>query len=223
MYDPDGLPCLESLRPVGASFFERDPRHVAPDLLGMLLVSTAEGMLTGGRIVETEAYLGCEDPGSHAATRGITKRNTVMYGPPGSVYVYFTYGNHYMLNLVCCAEGMAGAVLIRAIEPLIAIDPMRDRREGRPLHELSDGPGKVAKALGVDRSDNGSMVGAGRLVVYHSEVPLRADVAVTGRVGLSSGHDLEYRYYVRDNPFLSRGRIGPSRPRARGRAQRKER
>ena len=106
------------------TFFDRSPELVAPELLGALLVSTAGGVETGGRIVETEAYLGRDDPGSHAATRGITKRNAVMYGPPGSAYVYFTYGNHHMLNLVCEPEGVAGAVLIRAIEPLLGIEVM---------------------------------------------------------------------------------------------------
>ncbi len=129
-------------------------------------MSTAGGVETGGRIVEVEAYLGSHDAGSHAATRGITKRNAVMYGPPGSAYVYFTYGNHHMLNLVCEPEGIAGAVLVRALEPLLGIDVMSGRRRGLPLRELCNGPGKLAAALGVDLSDNGSILGEGRLSVY---------------------------------------------------------
>jgi DNA-3-methyladenine glycosylase len=127
------------------SFFDRDPREVAPDLLGKLLVSRADGVSTGGRIVETEAYLGQDDAGSHAATRGVTPRNVVMYGPPGSVYVYFTYGCHHMLNLVCGPEGVAGAVLIRALEPSVGLDIMRQRRSVERDGEIANGPGKLAR------------------------------------------------------------------------------
>ena len=92
------------------SFYERDTVQVARGLLGCTLVSTAGGVVTSGRIVETEAYLGADDPGSHAATKGITPRNAVMYGPAGRAYVYFTYGNHHMFNVVTEKEGAAGAV-----------------------------------------------------------------------------------------------------------------
>ena len=95
-----------------------------------MLLTRAGGVLTGGRIVETKAYLGKDDQGSHAATRGVTKRNRVMYGPPGRAHVYFTYGNNHMLNLVTEQEGNAGAVLIRAIEPLFGLETMLVRRAG---------------------------------------------------------------------------------------------
>lgn len=203
---------ISLLRQLPASFFDRDPREVAPALLGTLLVSTAGGTVTGGRIVETEAYLGSDDPGSHAATKGITRRNAIMYGPPGSVYVYFTYGNHHMVNLVCGPEGEAGAVLIRALEPLVGIAEMADRRSGRALHELASGPGKLAEALGIDLEDNGTLLGEGRLIVY-DEVTPHGEIAVSGRVGLSAGHELHLRYYLSGCPFVSRGRIGVS-PRA---------
>src|SRR5450756_151066 len=109
-------------------FFARDSVTVARELLGKTIMSTAGGDVTSGRIVETEAYLGADDPGSHAATKGITKRNAVMYGPPGHAYVYFTYGNHHMLNLVTESDGVAGAVLVRAVEPVDGIDVMLRRR-----------------------------------------------------------------------------------------------
>lgn len=210
-------PAPETLRRVRPQFFVRDPREVAQALLGTLIVSSARGAVTGGRIVETEAYLGSDDPGSHAATKGMTARNSVMYGPPGSVYVYFTYGNHHMLNLVCSPEGVAGAVLIRALEPLIGVGAMRSRRGRRNLNELTSGPGRLAEALGVDLSDNGTRLGEGRLVVYHWEGPAEGDVAVSGRVGLSSGHELDYRYYLANSPFVSRARTGArTAKRARG-------
>ena len=192
------------------TFFEHPSQLVAPALLGKVLVSTADGVATGGTIVEAEAYLGRNDPGSHAATRGVTARNRVMYGPPGTVYVYFTYGNHYMLNLVCEPEGVASAVLIRALEPTIGIELMEERRGGRPRSELCNGPGKVAKALGIDLRDNGTSLGGGRLVVYDAPRVSEAEVAVSGRIGLSAGHDLDLRFYVRENQFVSKGRTGPS-------------
>lgn len=131
-----------------AAFYERDTVTVARELLGAVVVSTAGGRLTSGRIVETEAYLGVNDIGSHAATKGVTKRNAVMYGPPGHAYVYFTYGNHYMLNFVTEPEGIAGGVLVRALEPLQGVDVMLARRaSGRhaarllTVRDLANGPG----------------------------------------------------------------------------------
>jgi DNA-3-methyladenine glycosylase len=196
-------------------FFERPPEVVAPDLLGKVLVSHAECIEVGGIIVEAEAYLGTDDPGSHAATRTVTARNRVMYGSPGTVYVYFTYGNHHMINLVCGPEGIASAVLVRALEPLVGVDVMERRRGGRHDAELCNGPGKLAQALGIDLSDNGRPLGEGRVVVYDAPRVPEVDVAVSGRVGLSAGHDLNLRFYIRDNRFVSKGRTGASPRRVR--------
>jgi DNA-3-methyladenine glycosylase len=173
-------------------------------------VSTKGGRTAVGRIVETEAYLGSADPGSHAATRGITARNRVMFGPPGHTYVYFTYGNHHMLNLVCDGDGTAGAVLIRALEPLEGIGIMTERRGGRSGKEIANGPGKLAQALGLDLSDNAARLGEGAVTVLAGDPIADADVVTSGRVGLSAGHELQLRFYVRDNACVSRGRTGPS-------------
>jgi DNA-3-methyladenine glycosylase len=143
-----------------------------------------------------------------------------MYGRPGTAYVYFTYGNHHMLNLVCEPEGIAGAVLIRALRPIYGIAEMTSRRHGRPLRELCDGPGKLAAALGIDLSDNGSVLGDGRISVYYGERPSPSDVAVSGRIGLTTGHDLDLRFFVAGDPFISRGRPGPLRPKRRSAVQR---
>lgn len=215
--DPDII-AIAGASPLPAAFFDRSPALVAPDLLGCLLASTVGGELTAGIIVETEAYLGTDDPGSHAATKGITKRNAVMYGPPGTVYVYFTYGNHHMLNLVCEPEGIAGAVLVRALRPAAGIDVMTQRRRGRPVAELANGPGKLAEALGVDLSDNGSALGSGRLQVYDGERRAGGRVVRTGRIGLSAGHELLLRFHLENDPYVSRGRAGvplPARRRVR--------
>lgn len=194
--------------PLSTGFFNRSPLEVAPDLLGRVLASVTSDGAVAGVIVETEAYLGRDDPGSHASTRGVTKRNAVMYGAPGTVYVYFTYGNHHMINLVCEREGLAGAVLVRALEPVYGADLMSRRRGGLSAHNLCTGPGKLAQALGIDLSDNGSMLGQGRLQVYTGE-PAKSSVA-SGRVGLNRGHDLEYRFYIESNAYVSKGRLGPT-------------
>jgi DNA-3-methyladenine glycosylase len=207
-------------------FFGRDTVTVARALLGAVLTSSAGGELTSGRIVETEAYLGADDAGSHAATRGVTKRNAVMYGPPGRAYVYFTYGNHYMFNIVTEPEGVAGGVLIRGLEPLEGIETMTRRRAaGRrsarllSVRDLTSGPGKLTSALGIDLSDNGAPVdGSATLTIFEPQ-GAASGVATSGRIGLSSGHERELRFYLEGNPFVSDARPGrsvPSRPRVKG-------
>ncbi len=198
-----------------ASFFARETAEVARDLLGRTLVSSVDGELVAGRIVETEAYLGSHDPGSHASTKGITKRNAVMFGPPGHAYVYFTYGNHHMVNLVTETDGVAGAVLLRAAEPLLGIEVMERRRKGRPLIELSNGPGKLAQAFGMDLDDNATLLCEGRLAVLAGEGVAAESIGISGRIGLTFGHELPLRFYLEGSPFVSRGRTGPPRSSAR--------
>jgi DNA-3-methyladenine glycosylase len=202
---------IEDLVLLDTSFFERETSLVARELLGKILVTTVGDHVCGGRIVETEAYLGADDPGSHAATRGVTARNRVMYGPPGHAYVYFTYGAHHMLNLVTRPVGLAGAVLIRAVEPLCGVETM-ERRRGRGGIDVSNGPGKVAQSFGVDLALNGARLG-GLIAVYDAaRVPDEA-VSMSGRVGLSVGHDLPLRFYVTGSAYVSKGRTGPRRAR----------
>lgn len=209
-------------RALPRAFFERDTVTVARELLGMTLVSRTGGTLTGGRIVECEAYLGAHDPGSHASTKGITARNAVMFGPPGRAYVYFTYGNHHMLNIVTESDGVAGAVLVRALEPTIGIDEMLRRRSARRAagrlteREIANGPGKLASALAIDLTANDTPMQTGTLVVCDTGAAPGA-ITSSGRVGLSDGHELELRFYIEGSPFVSRGRIGPKAPRSGGR------
>ncbi len=211
---------------LGPGFYARDTATVARDLLGHVLVSTAGGVTTSGRIVETEAYLGADDAGSHAATSGVTKRNAVMYGPAGRAYVYFTYGNHHMLNFVTELEGTAGAVLIRALEPLDGIDTMMRRRlagrgEGSPLalRDLTNGPGKLTAALGVDLSDNcASLDGSARLTVLGRRGAAPA-IVTSGRIGLCFGHEAQLRFYIEGDRYVSAARPGrrlPKRSQRRG-------
>ena len=211
---------------LGAGFFARDTASVARDLLGCVVVSSAGGETTSGRIVETEAYLGAGDLGSHAATHGITARNAVMYGPPGHAYVYFTYGNHHMLNLVAEPEGSAGGVLIRALEPLDGVEVMMRRRiQGRrsashlAVGDLANGPGKLAAALGIDLTVNGEPLdGSATLSVLGREGPAPV-VASSGRIGLSAGHETELRFFIEGDRHVSPARPGlrvPSRSNTKG-------
>jgi len=196
--------------PLPVAFFNRDTVAVASELLGAVLVSETPQGVTAGRVVEVEAYLGADDAGSHAATRGITERNRVMYGPPGCAYVYFTYGMYHMLNLVTEPEGVAGAVLIRALEPLAGVALMEQRRQR--FTGLCDGPGKLSQALGVNLSDNGVALGCGTLSMHEGEHA--AQIGSSGRIGLSGGHEAQLRFFLIGNPFVSKGRTGP-RTRAR--------
>ena len=208
-------------KPLPDSFFERPAETVARELIGKVLVTSIGDTITAGVIVETEAYLGSDDPGSHAATKGITARNRVMYGPPGHAYVYFTYGNHHMLNLVTCAEGTAGAVLIRAVEPLLGTGTMSERRGGRTGVELTNGPGKLAQAFGIDLGHNG-MALSGEIAVFPSDSPRSESVGTSGRIGLGAGHELQLRFYLRGNAYVSKGRMGPKPPRRAAAAYKKE-
>ena len=145
---------LGSEKIVQSSFFARGTVQVAPDVLGKYLIRMWEGKRLVVRIVEVEAYRGSDDPASHAF-HGRTPRNTPMFGEAGHAYVYFTYGNHFLLNITTQKSGTPGAVLIRGVEPVQGIDVMRSLRPHVPDSELTNGPGKLTKALGVDKALNG--------------------------------------------------------------------
>src|SRR3989338_2706135 len=133
------------------AFFGRNTQIVAAELIGKILVLNQGGSLVSGKIVETEAYFGADDPASHAF-RGATPRNRVMFGPAGVSYVYLTYGNHHCLNIVTETDGVAGAVLLRALEPLSGLSRMKKRRgKKHPAAALTNGPGKLTQAFGITR------------------------------------------------------------------------
>jgi len=183
-------------------FYRRDPREVAPELLNKVLV---RGPLSG-RIVEVEAYAGAEDPGSHAF-RGLTRRNATMFGPPGHLYVYFTYGMHWCANAVCGEEGEGVAVLLRALAPLSGLDQMRAARlKARRDRDLCSGPGKLCQAFAVAKEDDGAdlVTGDRDLVIIDTGVVPPALPVMTTRVGLSVGADLPWRWYVPGEPNVSR-------------------
>jgi DNA-3-methyladenine glycosylase len=169
---------------------------VAPDLIGVTLL--VDGI--GGRIVEAEAY-DHEDPASHGY-RGRTERNAAMFGPPGHAYVYRSYGIHWCLNLVCEAEGVANAVLIRALEPNYGLDQMRRRRGVDDPRLLCSGPGKLCQALGVTREHDGLRLDRPPFELRPRE---RAVDVVSGpRIGITQAAELPWRYAEAGSRFLSR-------------------
>jgi DNA-3-methyladenine glycosylase len=177
-------------------FFARSVHEVAPDLIGATLLMGG----VGGRIVEVEAY-DQEDPASHGY-RGRTPRNAVMFGPPGYAYVYRSYGIHWCLNFVCGEEGVADAVLVRALEPTDGIEEQRRRRGVEGLRSLCSGPGKLCQALGITGAHNG--LGLDR-PPFELQARVEVPEIVTGpRIGITKATELSWRYMEAASPFLSR-------------------
>ncbi len=196
---------------VERSFFARDARIVAPELLHKILLRRSDdGVVTAVRIVETEAYLGSDDPAAHSF-RGETRRNRSMFGPPGHLYVYFTYGMHWCANTVCGDVGEGTGVLMRAGSPLVGIDEMfRRRPKAHRERDLCSGPAKLCQALGITGNDDGTdLAPAGGspgpgVVVLDDGTPPPADPVATPRVGVSHGTEHRWRWYVADDPHVSR-------------------
>lgn len=187
-------------------FYRRPTLLVARELLGqILIVREKQGVITG-RIVETEAYIGSDDPACHAFV-GRTARNDVMWGPPGYAYVYFTYGNHFMLNFVTEEDGFPAAVLIRAAEPLTGIRRMIKRRTTEDLSRLCRGPGNLTAAFGLTREDNGVPLDGLRLGVGQNSAR-RPLIELSGRVGVNEGWENPWRFFFRNHPAVSAYRKG---------------
>jgi DNA-3-methyladenine glycosylase len=185
-------------------FFNRDTELVSSELLGAILECKTDDGIASGIIVETEAYIGEHDAACHAAV-GRTRRTEPLYGPPGNAYVYFIYGMHWCINAVTRAEGLPSAVLIRALEPLHGIPLMRRRRpKARSDRDLTNGPGKLCAALGIDRHMNGLPLQRYPVVIRAGETVKDTDVAITPRIGITQAADWPLRFLVRDNPFVSR-------------------
>ncbi len=187
-------------------FFNRDPVTVARDMLGTLLIRETEAGVTGGRIVETEAYLADGDAACHAH-RGPTRRNAAMFGAPGHAYIYTIHAK-FCLNAVTQAAGTGSAVLIRAIEPLCGLELMSQRRQNRPPRDLTRGPARLCQALDVDLDLNGwDLTRGDKLWMAREEDFPENRIGSSARIGISSGQDLKLRFYVRASGFLS----GPAR------------
>ena len=209
-------------RLVPRAFYNRDPRLVAPELLGKILVRRNGRKILAGRIVEVEAYLGANDPASHSF-RGETPRNAVMFGPAGFVYVYFIYGNHYCLNVSCLPKGIAGGILFRALEPLEGIEQMALARDilvagPKDLKNLTSGPGRLAEAFGITRlRDNGKDLTSKKSDLFIAEAVAEHPakdydrarrVLTTPRIGITKAAELPLRYVIAGNPFVSGRKLG---------------
>ena len=198
------------IRPLERAFYGRDPRRVARELLGKVLVCDHGRQSLKARIVEVEAYLGEKDPAAHSAA-GNTARTSVLFGPPGHAYVYFIYGNHYCLNVSCEPEGKAGGVLFRAVEPLSGIEGMA-RARGIEIHgakdlvRLTSGPGRLCEAFGITRArDNGCDLTSAASSLWIGADGYRArGIRTTPRIGITKAVDKPLRYILDGNPFVSK-------------------
>ena len=189
-------------RKLGREFYLQPTLTVARDLIGKELVLKREGHHLAGKIVETEAYIGEDDPACHARF-GVTKRNSIMYGIGGHTYVYFVYGMYNMLNFVTEKEGIPAAVLIRALEPTEGIEVMKIRRKTDNIGQLTSGPGKICIALDLDTKDTGiDLTGSECFLVDSGYKP--KSIIQKPRVGINDGHHLMWRFYERESKFVSK-------------------
>jgi DNA-3-methyladenine glycosylase len=203
-------PDLQRVRPLTKDFYDRDPRRVARDLLGKVLVRRLGRERMAGRIVEVEAYLESEDAAAHAAA-GLTPRNRVLFGPPGRSYIYFIYGNYYCLNVSCLPDGVAGGVLFRALEPLAGLCAMARNRAlrgevtARTKRLLTTGPGRLCEAMKLTRErDNDLDMTSPRSRVWIGDDGYRPPrIAVTRRIGITKAAEHPLRYIIPGNEFVS--------------------
>lgn len=185
-------------------FYARATEVVARDLLGCVLECHSPEGIASGRIVETEAYLGEDDLACHAAA-GRTRRTAPLYGPPGTAYVYFVYGVHWCFNAVTRAEGLPSAVLIRALEPLDGLETMRARRPAaRRVEDLTNGPGKLCAALGIDIRHNERPLERPPILIREGDRVSKSRVLITPRIGIRESADWPLRWLIADNLYVSR-------------------
>ncbi|MBC8043376.1 MAG: DNA-3-methyladenine glycosylase [Rhizobacter sp.] len=206
-----------TFKKLSPSFYRQPTLDVAKALLGKILVRSIEGGQIAGRIVETEGYIAATDAACHAY-RGETARNRSMFGPAGTAYIYRSYGIHWMLNIVTEPEGEAGAVLLRALEPLETLEQnlhtlRRNRANANRALEkkltvvqLANGPGNLTKAFAIDRRLDGVSLQSDELFIATAPEVSATDVVVTTRVGITQGRALPWRYFIKANPFVSKGR-----------------
>ncbi len=180
--------------------------QIARDLLGKVLVTRVEGVLTSGMIVETEAY-SWKERGCHAYGGKQTRRNAAMFLPGGHAYIYLCYGLHHMVNVVTNGPGVAEAVLIRALEPMQGLETMKSRRAVRNPHALTSGPGKLARAMGVDRSFNGKSLTGNEIWITEGERISAEMIAASPRIGIAYALDdakLPWRFYIRGHECVTK-------------------
>jgi DNA-3-methyladenine glycosylase len=191
------------------NFYKRDLLTVAKELLGKVLVKKDGNNILAGRIVEVEAYNGETDAAAHTF-KGKTKRNEVMFNEGGLLYVYFTYGAHYCCNVVTGIEGKGTAVLIRAVEPSAGIEIMiqnrfkRDFLNDKEIFNLTSGPGKVCSAFGINKNHYGIDLTGDKIYLVKSKLKKHEQIGVSKRIGITRSVELQWRFFIKDNPYLSR-------------------
>lgn len=198
------------MQKIPSSFYTRRTITVARELLGKIFVRKAGKRILSGKIVEVEAYLH-NDPACHAF-RGMTERNKVMFNEGGHLYVYFTYGIHFCANIVTNKRGIGEAVLIRAVEPLEGIELMKKNRSSdvkhsesvRHLYNLTNGPAKFAQAFGLGREQNGVPLLGDEIFLLDGERIPPSKIIATTRIGISAGKEKKLRFYIKNNPWVSK-------------------
>jgi DNA-3-methyladenine glycosylase len=191
-------------KPIRKSFYSENTLRVAKEILGKVLVKKQNGKILTGRIVETEAYIGDHDPACHAY-RKFTKRSKTLYQKGGTIYVYFVYGFYHCFNIVTEEKGKGCAVLIRALEPLDGIKEMKKNRGNvKTIYELTNGPSKLCLAFDIDLRLNDKDITGSNFFVSR---PLRNEkfaIVVSKRIGISTGEEFLYRFFIKDNPFVTK-------------------
>jgi DNA-3-methyladenine glycosylase len=186
------------MKQINRNFFKKPTLEILDNILGMSLITEIKGIKTGGMIIEAEAYLGADDPGSFAFGGKLTKRSTPLYGKPGNIFVYLNYGLYYLLNIITEEKEKSGAILIRGIKPEIGIKEMMRRRGKNSIKGLTDGPGKLSIALSIDNKLN-------NFAIYSEDSPLKlfygksinqSKIKHTGRIGIRNGAELPYRALI---------------------------
>jgi len=198
-----------SIKKLKKSFYRRKVIVVARELLGKILVKSNSKEILAGKIVEVEAYHGDLDEAAHSYD-GITQRNEIMFEAGGYLYVYFTYGAHHCCNVVTGKKGQGTAVLIRAVEPVFGLDKMIKNRFGRKLKSdkeifnLTSGPGKVCQAFKLNRNHSGTDLTGNEIFILDDEKIRSKDIGVSKRIGITRSVDLPWRFFIKNNPYLSR-------------------
>ena len=191
--------------PLPDEFYARDTESVARAVLGCVLETRLDGERTAGRIVEVEAYVGPHDPADHGYRNRRTRRNAALFGPPGTAYVFRSYGVHWCFNAVTEHDGFPAAVLVRALEPLVGLEIMARRRGTDRPRLLCAGPGRLCQALGITGEHDGRSLGSGPVRLLRPTDAAPVSVAAGPRIGISRAADWPLRFVERGSPWLSRG------------------
>lgn len=196
------------------NFYKCSALELAKALLGYHLVHIDDNTVLAGKIVETEAYMGIDDKAAHSYNNRRTRRTETMFGPPGHAYVYLIYGMYYCMNIVAADIGIPQAVLIRALEPVEGMDRMAELRYGKDLSRcskkeilgLTNGPGKLCRAMNITGADNGEDLCGNRLFLLKGTAPPESDIVITTRVNIDYAEEAinyPYRFYINSSPYVS--------------------